>query len=270
MKYRLFSVFFVLAAATMLMTGCKKVPTAPAGAFSIGEGRFVKFSPGNLRYRAFDDVYTFAVHQYEIVGMGNQSIAPRYDGWIDLFGWGTGSNPTLASVQDSDYYVFNDWGNNTIDVSDTNFHNAYAGTGWRTLSFEEWDYLLSQRPNAAALRGAGKVHNINGLIILPDNWNPMDTIHCALKSFSDNEIFSTDAKGDSIWDSWESKGAIFLPACGQREGTRVVGSNQYGRYWTSTPSFYHNAYFVGFMNAGDSKYQDCCLGRSVRLVMDVK
>lgn len=272
MKYRLLSVLSVLAAATLLMTACGEKECPSSKAFSIGNGHYVEFSPGNLRYRADSNIYTFSIHQYDIVGMANQNIDPLYEGWIDLFGWGTGSNGCLAASSDTAYTDFVDWGSNMIDVSDTNFHNMYSGTGWRTLTYAEWDYLISQRPNAAALRGTGKVHNVSGLILLPDKW-VADTgfaFRGAMSGYSDNEFFSVEAKGDSIWQAWESRGAIFLPACGQREGTRVTGSQQFGRYWSSTPTFYGNAYFMGFMNASEATAQNRFIGRSVRLVKDVQ
>lgn len=272
MKSRLHSVCAVLAAVVLLFTSCTEKEAPNSKAFAIGNGRFVEFSPGNLRYRADSNIYTFAIHQYDFVGMANQNIDPVYDGWIDLFGWGTGKNGSLASAADTDYLTFVDWGSNAIDVSDTNFHNMYSSTGWRTLTYDEWDYLISQRPNAAALRGTGKVHNVCGLIILPDKW-VADTgfaFRCTMSSFADNEFFSTETKGDSIWSAWESRGAIFLPACGQREGSRVMGSTQYGRYWTSTPTFYNNAYFIGFIGGSEAAGMNRHFGRSVRLVKDVQ
>lgn len=270
MKFR---VLTVLAAAVLMLAACGEKECPSSKAFSIGNGHYVEFSPGNLRYCPYKKVYTFAAHQYTFAGSGNQNIDdPGYEGWIDLFGWGTGNDATRFSDSISDYTEFVDWGSNAIDVSDTNFHNAYSGTGWRTLTFAEWDYLISQRPNAVALRGTGKVHDVNGLILLPDEWvtDSQYPFIGSLSSYSNNEFFTVDPKGDSIWDAWESKGAIFLPACGQREGTRIVGSQQCGRYWTSSASHYNNAYFIGFMNETEWKDQRSSIGRSVRLVKDVQ
>lgn len=259
MRYRLQSVLAVLAAVTLFFTACTEKEAPNSKSFAVGNGHFVEFSPGNLRYRADSNIYRFASHQYDMCGMGNQNIAPAYAGWIDLFGWGTGKTPTMAEESDSLYANFNDWGENPI---------AGEGTGWRTLSYEEWDYILNQRTNAAALRGAATVHGINGLIVLPDKWAG-DPLRGSMTRFSDND-FTDIPKADSVWEAWEAQGAIFLPAAGQREGKKVFGSTTDGRYWTSTHSFYNNAYFVGFMNPTDRYSQRRSIGRSVRLVKDVQ
>ena len=88
------------------------------GCFSVNaNGQQVQFSQGNLQYRVSTRVWRFAEHQYDVVGdatagnvyengvkCNNEAIGNDYDGWIDLFGWGTGSTPTL-SVTDSQQYL---------------------------------------------------------------------------------------------------------------------------------------------------------------------
>lgn len=66
-------------------------------------------------------------HQYDIVGdatlgnvyengekCSNEAIGSNYDGWIDLFGWGTGSTPTLSVTDVQQYLTYREWGKNTI------------------------------------------------------------------------------------------------------------------------------------------------------------
>lgn len=87
-------------------------------------------------------------------------------GWIDLFAWGTGDDPMFVGECSKDDYgykeSFTDWGYNPIG-------NDFTYT-WRTLTSEEWEYLLFGRLNSQAFCGLAKVNNIQGLIILPDNF----------------------------------------------------------------------------------------------------
>lgn len=56
----------------------------------------------------------FSENQWDMIGDDNSNISASYTGWIDLFCWGTGNNPTNASTNISDYSTFTDWGVNAI------------------------------------------------------------------------------------------------------------------------------------------------------------
>ena len=79
------------------------------------------------------------------------------------------------------------------------------------------------------------------------------------------------------WAAMEEAGAVFLPAAGERNGTRVRSVGYWGEYWTSTCD-YEIATCVLFWNYPDFEdrvgpYVDgayCCDGSSVRLVQDVE
>ena len=133
-----------------------------AKAFSIAENKTVTFSPGNLQYHPANDEWRFAPNQTDYIGETNSIISSIYNGWIDLFGWGTGNNPTNASTDNNDYPTFVDWGVNKI--------GNYAPNTWRTLTYSEWYYLRFERPNHDKLIGVAQVNGVNGLILLPDNW----------------------------------------------------------------------------------------------------
>lgn len=77
-----------------------------SGKFSVSASQKVHFSQGNLQYKASTNTWRFAAEQYHCVGSNNANISPSYNGWIDLFGWGTGNNPTLLSTSESDYSTF--------------------------------------------------------------------------------------------------------------------------------------------------------------------
>jgi glycosyltransferase involved in cell wall biosynthesis len=96
-----------MLAASMAMFAEGGIP----GQFSINEnGKKVIFSQGNLQYNPAENIWRFAEKQYDMIGADNANISPTYNGYIDLFGWGTGNNPTLASEAAADYATFTDWG----------------------------------------------------------------------------------------------------------------------------------------------------------------
>ena len=130
--------------------------------FSVSATKTVTFSPGNLQYHAVNNKWRFAPNQTDYIGYDNENISSTYNGWIDLFGWGTGNNPTNKSTDYNDYQTFVDWGVNKI--------GSYSPNTWRTLTYNEWYYLLTNRFNASNLKGVAQVNGVNGLILLPDAW----------------------------------------------------------------------------------------------------
>ena len=85
------------------------------GGFSVSAAKQVTFSKGNLQYNPANKEWRFAPSQLDYVGDANTNISPIYNGWIDLFGWGTGANPTMTSENNIDYvtiYCVGDFSNN--------------------------------------------------------------------------------------------------------------------------------------------------------------
>ena len=196
------------------------------GKFSIGEDKQVYFAPGNLQYKASTKTWRFAEHQYDTIGAGNANISDTYDGWIDLFGWGTGDKPTMrTSINDYYYYSYHDWGINPISYpGDTIDHQ------WRALTVDEWIYLYDKRPNYKNLSGHGIVNGMRGFIILPDDWKlPWGLVFDARTSSWDKNTYSLEQ-----WEKMEAAGAIFLPAAGYRNITEVKRVGTRGSYWFSS------------------------------------
>ena len=248
MKTKLF--IFALAALGMLACTPRNNPNNPdnpiakkgalPGKFTINaKGDQVQFSQGNLQYQASTNTWRFAEHQYDYVGAegygnvyendiksDNTKISNSYNGWIDLFGWGTGKNPTLLSTNANDYQTFADWGINAIS------NGGNSVNCWRTLSIDEWLWITRKRPNAQNLCGQATVVGIHGMIILPDDWKTPSNI--TWQGVPDN--WTANQYNASEWSSMEKVGAVFLPAEGYLRG-HIVGTSGIGSfcaYWSST------------------------------------
>ena len=251
------------------------------GRFSVAAGKQVQFSQGNLQYQAGTNTWRFANAQTEYIGEGNVNVSPTYAGWIDLFGWGTGNNPTLTSSNSEDYATFVDWGANPIS------NGCNGANMWRTLTNDEWNYLFYTRENAATLFGLGSVNSVNGLIILPDNWVLPTGISFTASttqglydygSYYFNNSggnFSHNTYTSEQWVLMESAGAIFLPAAGSRVGTLLFTEpNIQGYYWAAQQTYEYGTYYcLTFADKGfrPQYYQGTpYYGYSVRLVRDLE
>lgn len=233
------------------------------GLFTINaNGDQVYFSQGNLQYQASTNTWRFAENQWNFVGtqipdeqgyMGgnvngsdNRLISSTYTGWIDLFGWGTSGwdcgnvyyhpwdsasfnteslyGPEGFNLTDS--YANSDWG---VFNSISNGGNTI--NTWRTLTRYEWEYMINSRNTTSGVRFAkAKVSGINGLLLLPDNWDA--------NSFDLSNTNSNLAHYDSNVLTFEQLvilekcGIVFLPAAGGRISDIVRGVGLYGGYWS--------------------------------------
>lgn len=257
---------------------------ALVGEFSVGSTKKVRFSKGNLQYQASTDTWRFAENQWDYVGSANANISSSYSGWIDMFGWGTGDNPTRTSSNNSYYSTFTDWGS-----SYTTNNECSQTKPWRTMTSDEWTYLFRERLGAESLFGFGCVNGVNGLIILPDNWVSPDNVtftpstslgliwNIDLYKNSNGNNFTHNIFTLEQWEILEISGAVFFPAAGYRYGTNYAGALHDGYYWSSTPDSNNNAYYMGFStydlrtyNYGNRTKYGRYVGQSVRLVQDVE
>lgn len=257
-------------------------------AFSVAPNRQVYFSSGNLQYQASTGTWRFAEQQYDIIGDNNKNISATYTGWIDLFGWGTsGWNNGTNTYQPYSTRPNNNTSgglkNNLTgdyEKSDWGVYNAINNGGnvagqWRTLTYNEWNYLLTTRPNAAQKYGVATVNGVNGCILLPDNF----TLPTGLSfnsgvynnNYGSNYYKQKNEYTKAQWEKMETAGAVFLPAAGSRVGTDYFNVGL-GYYWSST--YYNNNATktddAGFMYISSGKvemsYSTQYYGHSVRLV----
>ena len=208
--------------------------------FSVSAKRKVYFSPGNLQYQASTHTWRFAENQYDIIGADNAKVSPKYNGWIDLFGWGTADNPTENSMDNVSEYDWDEWGDNIDDREK-----------WYTMTDDEWLYFHKNHVNKWLVINLGKGNIVTGRVYLPDN---------------------AEIDIDASWEELQAAGAVFLPTAGYREGTNVLGVRGYGSYWTCVPNEDEYAYYFFVtedvcMTSGDMSRG---YGRAVRLVRDVK
>ena len=244
------------------------------GVFSVSENKKVYFSQGNLQYCADTDIWRFAENQYDIIGSENERISNSYNGWIDLFGLGTsGYNdkyPYTWSTTDSEYWSKTIAGTNY----DWGVYNKITNGGnqsgmWRTLTSEEWGYLFSR--NTGQMYSQGCVNGVNGLILLPDEWETPSSVNLTIGADWTTNIITIEE-----WNIMQTNGAVFLPAAGSRYEKSVNGCGSIGKYWASTgrPNYENE---ISQLIFGGSEYMTFNTGTggrssglSVRLVKDVE
>ena len=169
------------------------------GQFSVSPTKTVQFAPGNLQYQASTNTWRFAESQYEYIGVDNRLISPTYDGWIDLFGFGTGDNPTNSSRDNNDYANFVEWGSNPIS------NGGNEPNYWRTLSYSELAYIFFQRRKADYLFGLGEINGVGGIIILPDDWDSFKNKPAFLNWVDFKKLSSAERKNNQWANSYNKE-----------------------------------------------------------------
>lgn len=281
--------YFLLIA--LLCIGCEPVSLQNKeiqgiGVFSVSETKKVTFSPGNLYYDRVTRTWDFFEGQYESLTINNLSSPceyPRGDYWfsmlfaetlpdsidpemqlgrkIDLFAWGTGDCPTLVSNDAADYATFYDWGFNKIGEDNSK--------DWRTLNYDEWDYLLHKRPNADSLWAFAAVYGCYGKIFLPDGWVCPDGV--SYEPVHGNIPVMLEGVNNYYKDEWsimEKSGAVFLRYSCVRNGTILWLIESMSGYWVASYTDETHGVALGYFD--DLAKKSRSVGYSVRLVKDIK
>lgn len=278
------------------LTACpdpKSEPSLAAGAlsgeFSVSETTKVHFSKGNLQYQASTATWRFAENQWDVIGDANKNITNKsYSGWLDLFGFATASHPMTCKA-DNAYYGHNtqeDLSEERYREDDWGWHNKISNGGnrehlWRTLTRDEFVYLMQERPHANDWTFA-KINGVLGIILVPDDWEcPSEVTYTPRTNTSNYSI--------SDWRVLERTGAVFLPAAGRRniedgdftdkDVTKIEYVGEAGLYWTATSAtwtynwrgiafiFDNTQWDISNFNSDAHSYM---YGYSVRLVQDIK
>ena len=214
-----------------------------SGEFSVSPTQKVRFSQGWLMYTGFGthavaggghSVGTWRFHQYQFYSDYEHNFASGdayTTGWINQFSWGTSgwnsgavcympyqnSGSTFGAVGTNNLtgtYVYSDWG----------VYNAILNGGnqpqqWRTLSSDEWDYLLNHRRGSAVKWGIAQIETVTGLVLLPDSWSQPSGIEFNEGLAMGSTVLNNYSR--SQWKLMEDAGAVFM-----------LG----GSYWTTTRS----------------------------------
>ena len=217
--------------------------------FSVSESKKVQFAKGNLRYsgdsQGYEAEWSVAEQQYDVLGQDNIRVSGSrsYPATLhDLFCWSTTKNycGVYSYYNDEDdeaeaYFKgdFVDWGTDATLIRD-------LGSGWSTLSKDEWNYLLTGRENAATKKAIATIaidaeNSVKGLLLLPDEWTAPD----GAPAIAGTVVELTLAQ----WTALETAGAVFLPVAGQMTAvydsdsrTTTTTITEVGSYWTATPS----------------------------------
>ena len=243
--------------------------------------------------------WRFAPNQWDTIGIANSLISDTNSGWIDLFGWGTsgwdngnhfyqpynssnsttppythwhgyGYGPTDGSTYTyslTDTYANADWGVYNAIYNPKTSNTDAPGT-WRTLTKDEWVYLLNTRSTTSGVRYAKAIVNgVPGLIIVPDNWS---TSTYAFSSTNSTTSYTNNVINLAIWTTLENAGCAFVPAAGYRDGTHVSQVGWDGNFWLATCHNSDNAYNLYFYdgNLSPSTNSYRYIGLPVRLVKD--
>ncbi len=241
------------------------------GVFSVAADKQVRFSPGNLQYycSSSSPQWRFAQHQYDVAAFDGTAYAVNSEQWIDLFGFAnsgysirapyqtSATVPPVSSISKTSY----DWG----------WYNAIANGGnvtgrWRTLSADEWTYLIVNR---SACVGLALVNSKRGMIIIPDNWAQPDNVTTFVSGVSGG--YQTNNYDAAAWAKMEVAGAVFLPFNGYRNSTEQKDNTTTGQYWTDKKVNSTQAKKLLIRESGEALYDaQPAYGMSVRLVRDVE
>lgn len=241
-------------------------------AFTIdASGGMVYFSKGNLQYTKSTNVWSFMENQFDVVETDGMNVGDDYTSQdiVSLFCWGTSGYHDSGDVGNTFYHPYsthkdaisnvNNWygygpstnmpSPNLVGSSanyDWGVNNAISNGGnasgqWRTLTIEEWDYVLNTRTastvnetvNARYVKAT--VNDVTGVILFPDSYTHPATVTAPTNIGDPSAVFSVNNYTIADWSAMEAVGAVFLPAAGFRQGTPVGASvGTQGYYWSTT------------------------------------
>lgn len=258
------------------------------GIFTINEyDEKVYFSQGNLQAicSSADEhgntqetwTWAFATNQWDYIGAaaantvinGNGSVSAA--GTVDLFGWSTSATYYGIHNSENSNSTTNDYSGDFVDWGNT------IGSGWRTLTLAEWQYLFNTRIGSTVngtLRARYTLATINtdktgvnGVILFPDGLTFASSEFNNLGTINGAGDWGTTCTEDK-WTALAAKGCVFLPAAGSRQSS-VYGDGSQGRYWSSTSwNSGAGARSLSYVKTqlNPDAYNDRYYGYSVRLV----
>ena len=223
------------------------------GIFHVSATKNVRFTKGNLYNTVGDNIFGswhMEAEQYEY--RTYQGYRDYYGGYahmqsnenhFGLFRLSTNAtgNKFGMYLGDGDECLgdFVDWGMNSIDNNESNY--------FRTLTIQEWDYLITHHAYAIGRCSGGGLASIRayGFFLFPNgapsnisnvNKPGISYLNQAVPEqgdYNDNQITNL-----SVWSSIEQTGCIYLPALGHgfisNGSLKPTDNSQTGHYWSST------------------------------------
>ena len=279
------------------------------GKFQVSPTRYVVFAQGNLQYNAANGekhkcadgtwgqgTWRLADNQYDCIGLDNAEADEAYDGWIDIFGWGTSGwmsgakayQPWCVSEVSTDFQPYNSESDLTLlaEYADWGVYNAVYNGGnrtneWRVLTADEWQYLFRYGRWTMARIKITEKKSLRGFLMLPVGFScPAGVSVKVLGTGNETSSQKTISQGEYSSNLYtleqfallQEAGVVFLPCAGFRDAGEVDYVNMVGGYWSSTAAGEQNAralYF--FSNMVDANYLPLrSFGYSVRLVSEVE
>ena len=273
--------------------------------YKVSSTKSVYFSQGNLQFNAAQGTHAvyegteevagtwrFAENQYDYVGEANSNMSESYDGWIDLFGWGTSGwssgatayQPWSTSTSNSNYYPGNSYSNDLTGnyaKADWGVYNAISNGGnepnkWRTLTTSEWQYLFKNNKWTLGYIKDGDESHLCFMLIPESFTAPEGTTVTVLSTSTTSTSMSVSVPSGNTYTaeqfvSLERLGVVAFPCGGGREGATMYDVGLYGFYWSSSAYVTYFAYdFFFYSTYVYSDYKHLRSGgRSVRLVQDL-
>lgn len=256
------------------LTGLTFAPKegALSGLFSVSATKQVQFSKGNLYYNGSNgNTWRFETNQYDFRTLNgiintcndnNEDYSTPANDW-GLLGWPcSDSDFGRKTSVGTPYYSgdFIDWGTNSIE------NGGNKSNIWRTLTKDEWEYLLTIRTInehsgngytykncTAGVEIGGNTYK--GLFLFPDGYSGERN---NMSSYSDFAAIN-------------NAGIVFLPVSGQRNSDVWYATGE-GHNSTSSSESTDKAYCIRFWSGSDPTFESAgrVNGNSVRLVTDVK
>lgn len=216
------------------------------GTFSVGGGKKVHFSQGNLKY--VNGTWSFHTNQYDYMGGSSHSVNDS----TDLFGW-VGASSTVFTSAPAMYGVstsvtYDDYGTSVSDALKADWGNLAisnggnaVNSGWKTLTggSGEWGYLVTRTASTVGGTSNGRyakatVDGKVGIILFPDVYTHPTDVDAPASVNTPDAKFTVNNYAPAVWAKMEAAGAVFLPAAGYRQKSSVKAVGTFGLYWSSS------------------------------------
>jgi hypothetical protein len=235
--------------------------------FSVSGTKKVFFSPGNLQATTTNMgeswTWYFAANQWACIGNNSANIkingegTVSENGTVDLFAWVGASNTTwsgdLGSTGNAAMHGItntttmgnaSDYGNTISESLKSDWGETIDdGNVWRTLTKDEWTYVLSSRKSGSTVNGISNARvtyanitepNVNGIILFPDGVT-IEASEATWGTINSDSNPTRTLCTTAQWDALEAKGCVFLPEAGYRRyfgGKWEYVTGDY--YWSSS------------------------------------